>query len=379
MNDRLGFIFYLSTWKSLALETLSQIFGSGTSSERQVQVVACLRWLCEFNILPCIPKHQSVSYEDLSQLALVPEGHLRRICRMLIAAEFLEEVASTHVGHTALSYAFVNNFALSDGLAFLTETILPASLKMVEASKPFQKTYQSPYSAAFGVSTSFTDQALQHSRLSRQFDHFIRCIASDTGDELLDILSQMSINGGKEALVVDVECTSLTIVQTLAALHPRLSFVAQFVKELPLTDGKEMPESVPSRIQCCRRSNPEIQPIRNASIYVLFLQSMDTNEAAVGRQVINCLQAHADILRCNCDAKLVIIAATTPTAEVDWHKHVAHMCRFQLSHGAPLDSLELCSVLDEALRSVPELSLAGRTMSANGDFSKYEIVSHSLA
>ncbi|KAF1953742.1 hypothetical protein CC80DRAFT_595636 [Byssothecium circinans] len=346
---------------------------------RNIQIVACLRWLCEFNILPCIPQQQPVSYEDLSQLALVPEGHLRRVCRMLISAEFLEETASTHVGHTALSYAFVNSFALSDGLAFLTETIVPASLKMVEASKSFDKADRSPYSAAFGTSTSFTDQALPHGRLSRQFDHFMRCIANDTGNGLLSILRRLNINGDKEALVVDVSCTSLTIVRTLAVLHPRLSFVAQFVKELPPTDGKALPEALAPRIQCLRQSNPEKQPIRNASTYILFLQSIDTNDAAVSRQVLNCIKAHADILRCNSDAKLVILAATSPAAEVDWHKHVAHMCRFQLAHGVPLDRLELCGILDEALRNIPGLCLAGMTVSENGDFCIYEIASKGLA
>ncbi|PVI02105.1 hypothetical protein DM02DRAFT_727427 [Periconia macrospinosa] len=344
-----------------------------------IQIVACLRWLCEFNILPCIPQQQPVSYEDLSQLVLVPQGHLRRICRMLIAAEFLEETATTHVGHTALSYAFVNNFALSDGLAFLTETIVPASLKMVEASKSLDKAQRPPYSAAFGTSTSFTDQALPHGRVSRQFDHFMKCIANDTGDGLLSILGRLKINEGKESLVVDVECTSLTIVRTLAVLHPRLSFVAQFVKEVPPTDGKTIPESVAARIQCSRQPNPENQPIRNASTYILFLQSPEANDAAVSRQVVNCIQAHAEILRCNSDAKLVILAATSPAAGVDWHKHVAHMCRFQLSHGVPLDSLELRGILDKALRNVTGLYLAGSTVSENGDFCTYEIASQGLA
>lgn len=144
---------------------------------------------------------------------------------MLISAEFLEETASTHVGHTALSYAFVNNFALSDGLAFLTETIVPASLKMVEASKSFDKVDRSPYSAAFGTSTSFTDQALPHGRLSRQFDHFMRCIANDTGNGLLSILRRLNLNGDKEALVVDVSGNCLQDAVVVPLLMLRAGFM----------------------------------------------------------------------------------------------------------------------------------------------------------
>jgi hypothetical protein len=171
-------------------------------------MVACLRWLCELNILPCIPKQQLVFYRDLAQLALVPESHLCTVCCMLITTDFLEEVASTHVGHTALSYAFVNNLALSNGLVFLTETIVPASLKMAEAIKSLDKAQQSPYSNAFSISASFKDHALHHGRQSRQFDHFMRCITNDTGDEMLSALNQLSIDVIKESLVMSVSKTA---------------------------------------------------------------------------------------------------------------------------------------------------------------------------
>lgn len=168
-------------------------------------------------------------------------------------------------------------------------------------------------------------------------------------------------------------------MRTLAVLHPRLSFIAQFGNTPPPTDSKALPESLASRIQCLRQPNPEKQPIRNATTYILFLQSLDTNDATVSRQLLNCIKAHADILRCNSDAKLVILAATSPAAEVDWHKHVADICRFQLSHGVPLDRLELRGILDEALRHIPGLCLAGMTVSDNGDFCIYEIASKGIA
>jgi hypothetical protein len=107
--------------------------------------------------------------------------------------------------------------------------------------------------------------------------------------------------------------------------------MAQFVGGPPLTNEKMVSESVAGRIQCCHRINAERQPIRNASIYILFLQPMDVNDAGIAHQASNCVHAHADILQCNSDAKLVMLAATSPGAEVDWHKHVAHMCHWTTS------------------------------------------------
>ncbi|XPT00031.1 hypothetical protein M3J09_009193 [Ascochyta lentis] len=207
----------------------------------------------------------------------------------------------------------------------------------------------------------------------------MQCIAKDTEDSLISILNQLHISAEKEALVVNFDSTSLKVVQTLALLHPQLSFVAQFAKELPVTDGKAMPGSLASRIEYFRQSDLETQLIRNASIYLFFLSSLEANDSDISHRVVNFLQVHADILRRNREARLIILAATSPTVEVDWHEHVAHMCRFQLSHGVSIDSLELQGILDGALQDIAGLSLARTTVSVNGDFCAYEIVSQRRA
>ena len=101
----------------------------------QNQLLACLKWLGEFQVLACIPLSGSIPFKEVADLAGVPETQLCRIVRMTATAGFLYKPWPGHVAHTALSATFVTNLAFLDATMFLAETAAPTAMHMAMATQ----------------------------------------------------------------------------------------------------------------------------------------------------------------------------------------------------------------------------------------------------
>ena len=80
----------------------------------QTQLLACIKWLGEYQVIACIPLTGSVSIEELAQLADVPEIMLSRVVRMIATSGFLCEPQPGFVAHTPLSASFSTDLSFFD-------------------------------------------------------------------------------------------------------------------------------------------------------------------------------------------------------------------------------------------------------------------------
>ncbi|KAI0861674.1 hypothetical protein F4860DRAFT_513825 [Xylaria cubensis] len=94
----------------------------------QNQVLACLRWLGDFQVLAFIPLGDSVAVRDIADLSGTPETHLTRVIHMMSTVGFLHQPGPGYVAHITLSIPFVTNPSLLDASLFLSETAAPAAL-----------------------------------------------------------------------------------------------------------------------------------------------------------------------------------------------------------------------------------------------------------
>ncbi|KAK6837014.1 hypothetical protein PG987_007509 [Apiospora arundinis] len=104
----------------------------------QVELLACLRWLSEFQILACIPLQSSVPIKDVATLAGIQDhDHLARVIRFVATHEFLQvtEPQASVVSHTPLSAQFIANPSYVDALMFLSDTQMPSALHMAPATQ----------------------------------------------------------------------------------------------------------------------------------------------------------------------------------------------------------------------------------------------------
>ena len=172
----------------------------------QSQLLACLQWLGQFQVLAYIPLSGSVPLKDIAELADVPENTLSRVVRMMATAGFLVEPQPGRIAHTTLSAQFVTKLCYLDAAMFLAETATPVSLKMGEATKRFPRSSlpkETAYSVAFTTSQPFQTICRQKNKISRQWHAYLQC-AEDPADSMTDILGRLDWRGVRRACLIDV-------------------------------------------------------------------------------------------------------------------------------------------------------------------------------
>lgn len=172
----------------------------------QIQLLACLKWYGEFQVLACIPLSGSILAKDVADLAGVPETHLWRVVRMTATAGFLHESPQGHIAHTALSAPFVTDLSFLDATMFLAETAAPTALHMATATQRhgrLESPGDSAYSIAFNTPQPFEAACVERTKLHRQWSAYRRCAGymDDSVTELLGRLNWLSLGS---ACIVDV-------------------------------------------------------------------------------------------------------------------------------------------------------------------------------
>jgi len=175
----------------------------------QNQMLACLHWLGQFQILAFIPHLGSIAIQDIAELADVPEDQLRRIVRMTAAAGFLHEPQPGHIEHTPLSAPFGNRPSYYDALMFLTTTAAPAAMQMVATTQRLRH-HQQPLQGTglfndLPLVASFQGQATPR----RQWPSYLRHALGDQDSSIASILKSFNWDSLGEATVVDVSKAQL--------------------------------------------------------------------------------------------------------------------------------------------------------------------------
>lgn len=164
-------------------------------------MLACLKWLGEYQIIAYVPLNDSISLEELADLADVPEHTLSRVIRMTATAGFLQEPQLGHVAHTPLSSSFTTELVYFDAAMFLANKIAPLALDL--ASGDQKLTNKGVNTTLMRNPQSFDTQRAQEPQLNRQWLAYRHSVGSMDNDlvALLNLLNWQSLG---EASVVHV-------------------------------------------------------------------------------------------------------------------------------------------------------------------------------
>ncbi|RYC56966.1 hypothetical protein CHU98_g9229, partial [Xylaria longipes] len=245
----------------------------------QNQLLACLRWLGDFQVLAFIPLEGSIATRDVADLSGTPETQLTRVIHMMSTAGFLHQPQPGHVAHTSLSIPFVTNPSLLDASLFLSETAALSAFQMSAATQRFgmsDRRDETAYNLAFSTPAAFANVYMQRPRLQRQWRAYLRFGAGDFEMDLLDILSRYNWNGLGNATVVEVGSFSTATATALATWYPSLHFVVQMSD--PLANGHQghlakynQGLRPGSRITVQQRAPGALQTVIDAAIYIIHL------------------------------------------------------------------------------------------------------------
>ncbi|KAF8852509.1 hypothetical protein BDZ45DRAFT_678306 [Acephala macrosclerotiorum] len=322
----------------------------------QNQLLACLRWLGEFQVLACIPLSGSITVQEVADLASVPEMQLCRVVRMTATAGFLHEPQPRHIAHTALSAPFVTNLAFLDAIMFLAETAAPTALQMAAVQL---HGHQSAYSTAFSTPQPFQSACVERTRLQRQWSAYRRC-SGDVDDGVTDLLARLNWRGLGNACIVDVSAHSTEVATTLAEMHPSLRFIVQMA---PDHYGMGKPDESSGRITVQERIPAAVQVVKNAAVYILRLTTPFTPAQMLGE-----LSAHLGVLRANTSATLILALPLLPepgavSPDIEAKARLRDLCRLQLTNQCELESGELLEVINSVGDSNGRLVVASRLQS----------------
>ncbi|KKK27043.1 hypothetical protein ARAM_005679 [Aspergillus rambellii] len=327
----------------------------------QNQLLACLHWLGEFQVLACIPIKGSVPIKDVADLAGVPEVHLSRVVRMMTTAGFLQEPQPGTVAHSALSAPFVTKPAYLDVSMFLAGTAAPAALQMATATQrfgPSVRPNETAYNLAFNTSTSLATLCEQQPKLQRQWPAFLRYGTSDTESCVTDLLARMDqLHRGNISVVVEVR-------------HDDPRQLSANSAHTGSTLGTSNPTGHAAGVSVQQRAPATPQLVSDAAVYILNLPSPSpsTSFSSLFGRIMAELRAHLDILRANPAATLVLIPRLLPETgtvnpEVEASARLRDLSLLQLANERELELAELLNMLHSVSDNMGRLVVVNKLQS----------------
>lgn len=173
----------------------------------QYQLLACLRWLCHFNVLTYIPRYGSVPYSKLAGTIGVPVVQLKSVIRMAITSNFLCEPIPDSVAHNTVSALFVSNPRLADWVRFMTQFSMPTAASFVEATEKWgvtDKKNQTAFNIATDTNVPLFDFFAQSPELGNCFASYMKSVQASYGTSLQHLLTGFDWAGLGEAVIIDV-------------------------------------------------------------------------------------------------------------------------------------------------------------------------------
>ena len=366
----------------------------------QNQLLACLQWLGEFQILAFIPLSGSVSAKDVADLADVPELVLCRVIRMTATAGFLSEPQPGCIAHTALSAPFVTTLHYLDATMFLAGTAAPMALQMAAATQRHGESdspSESAYTVAFNSSQTFKSACEQQAKLHSQWSAYLRC-AGDTSDNVTEILGQLDWRRLGNAYIVDVRyihsefCSLLSNIllisrlaymqigapstktaTALTEMYPALHIIVQVSEPASCNGSIEMGKAKDSssRIVVQERAPGGLQPVKDAAVYIYRVPTLSTAMLSqpLTTSVLSELRTHLGVLRVNTAATLLVLVPSflpgpgNVDPGVEAKARLWDLFRLQLANERDIELGELVEIINKVQDNMGSLVVVNKLRS----------------
>ncbi|EMD93908.1 hypothetical protein COCC4DRAFT_31081 [Bipolaris maydis ATCC 48331] len=338
----------------------------------QNQLLACLKWMGEYQIIAYIPLDDTISLEELANLADVPERTLSRVVRMTATAGFLYEPKHGHVAHTSLSLSFTTELSYFDAAMFLASKVAPASLDLTSFAN------EQDGSAAGLQSSRLLEFVSQEPQTNRQWQAYRQSMGSMSYQlaYLPNLLNWRSLG---DACVVDICDNDTSLARDLAQTAPALRLTVQTYDFTPTDAGlsgvgngdKDLVTS--ERIIIQRRKPTAVQPVKDAAVYLLHTSfcAASTRGYTAEDLITMELKAHFGILRANPMALLILAPAMLPepgsvAINVETRVRLLDFTDMHLTGNGAMEVSELYKLTESISDARGKLVVKNRVRSADG-------------
>ncbi|KFY04765.1 hypothetical protein O988_00530 [Pseudogymnoascus sp. VKM F-3808] len=337
---------------------------------RQIQILACIQWLAEFQVLACIPFDESLPIKDLADLVGVPEGQLVRVIRLTATCGFLREQTTGFVSHSPLSAQFITNQLLLDATVFIAEMATPTALQMPHATQRFgasTNSSESAFNLALNTVRPFHVAIQERPKLRRQWSAYLcHAVGLHQEEEIVEVLSRLNWANLGNACIVEVGAKSSSMANSLSRRFPSLRLVVQVDNtQSSLLDQDCMLQSsgLGSSIQDSSSSGSSpsstnqfvavtycamsmAQSITDAAVYILHVPT-----ASSGLTIRAVLDDYLGVLRASGGIMIVLTARLLPepgslsNPEVEAVARARDLSVLHLANDSEMEMSELVSII----------------------------------
>jgi hypothetical protein len=341
----------------------------------QNQLLACIQWLGEFQVLACIPLVGSVVAKDVADLAGVSEDQLLRIVRMTATAGFLREPQPGYLAHTSLSKPFVSKLVCLDAALCLAQIAAPAASMMSAATR--RQDRETALNLAMGDATGTTFQSLRENRpkLQRQWLAHLQFEADPDGC-IVQLLSHLDWHNLQNAHVVDVAAGSMALARAFAERYPLVHFILQSGSgqrsEQAQWRAARNVEDLDSRITLQTREPGAPQTVKGAAAYILNLAHASRSPQQDLRSwLLAELQAHLQALRHNESVMVIVAPDMVPEPasvklDVEAGARAHDLLLFQVANEHEIELSEMLSLINSVSDEMGRLVIIRHLRLYNG-------------
>ncbi|ELR08153.1 hypothetical protein VC83_08898 [Pseudogymnoascus destructans] len=358
---------------------------------RQIEILACLRWLAEFQVFACIPFDESLPIKDLADLVGVPESQLVRVIRLTATCGFLREPIPGFVSHSPLSVQFISNQSLVDATMFIAELATPTALQMPQATQRFgasSSATERAYNLALNTVRPFHVAIQERSKLRRQWSAYL-CHAAGLHqeEEIIEVLSRLNWSNLGNACIVEVGAKSTSMASSLSKMFPSLRLVVQIDNTQSSLLGQDYiwqntvlgssirdssssgsnPSPTNPFITVTYRAMGMPQSVTDAAVYIVHVPA-----ASSGLTIKAELDDYLGVLRTSGGIMLILTTrllpepGTLPNPEIEAVARARDLSMLQVANESEMEMTELLSIIKTVGDNAGKLVVTNHLRSNNG-------------
>lgn len=175
-----------------------------------------MRWLLHFKIPTLVPQEGTISYQELSRAAKVPEKLLRSYLRLVMTGHLFQEYGTPgKVCHSPVSRKLAGDPSLDYWGQYFAQTVFPTAAKNVDATVTWpdsEKLNETAHNLAFDHCGSFFDYISQDPARTIEFANSMRAVSTTSLFDTSHLCQSFDWSSLGDSVVVDV---SLSISNSL--------------------------------------------------------------------------------------------------------------------------------------------------------------------
>jgi hypothetical protein len=207
------------------------------------------------------------------------------------------------VAHTASSRALAEIPPVEDFIGFISEEMLPASTRLVDAMIKWpgsQESNETGYALANGTDVPMMKYISKDARRAQQMGRAMSFLKSRPSESVQRVLESFAWGNAAEGLLVDVGGAKGTVAFELLRFLPNIKCIVQDQTEV--VKDTETPHDLQERLSFMAHDFFQEQPVKGADTYLLSNVLHDWSDkyaAQIIRNLVPALKKGARVLVCD--------------------------------------------------------------------------------